>query len=43
MPADLLGHTLIHVLGYKEGWALWLKKAGVNRSLRPPVCNVTRR
>ncbi len=28
-PADLMNHTLIHVLGYKEGWALWLKKAGV--------------
>ena len=27
---DLGGQTLIHVLGYKEGWALWLKKAGVN-------------
>jgi LysR family transcriptional regulator, glycine cleavage system transcriptional activator len=28
-PGDLMNHTLIHVLGYKEGWALWLKKAGV--------------
>jgi LysR family transcriptional regulator, glycine cleavage system transcriptional activator len=28
-PAYLTQHTLIHVLGYKEGWALWLKKAGV--------------
>lgn len=27
--ADLASYTLIHVLGYKEGWALWLKKAGV--------------
>jgi LysR family transcriptional regulator, glycine cleavage system transcriptional activator len=30
-PANLARHTLIHVLGYKEGWALWLKKAGINR------------
>jgi LysR family transcriptional regulator, glycine cleavage system transcriptional activator len=30
--ADLADHTLIHVLGYKEGWALWLKKAGVKQS-----------
>jgi LysR family transcriptional regulator, glycine cleavage system transcriptional activator len=28
-PNALAQHTLIHVLGYKEGWALWLKKAGV--------------
>jgi LysR family glycine cleavage system transcriptional activator len=28
-PADLMNCTLIHVLGYKEGWAHWLKKAGV--------------
>ena len=28
-PADLLNQRLIHVLGYKEGWALWLMKAGV--------------
>jgi LysR family transcriptional regulator, glycine cleavage system transcriptional activator len=28
-PAHLLSHTLIHVLGYKDGWALWLKRAGV--------------
>lgn len=31
VPADLTHHTLIHVLGYKEGWALWLKKAGVKQ------------
>ncbi len=30
-PPDLMRHTLIHVLGYKEGWALWLKKAGVKQ------------
>jgi LysR family transcriptional regulator, glycine cleavage system transcriptional activator len=28
-PGDLMNHALIHVLGYKEGWALWLKRAGV--------------
>jgi LysR family transcriptional regulator, glycine cleavage system transcriptional activator len=28
-PVDLMNHALIHVLGYKEGWALWLKRAGV--------------
>jgi LysR family transcriptional regulator, glycine cleavage system transcriptional activator len=29
-PADLERHRLIHVLGYKEGWALWLKSADVS-------------
>jgi LysR family transcriptional regulator, glycine cleavage system transcriptional activator len=33
-PADLLPLTLIHVLGYKEGWALWLKTAGIKSSPR---------
>lgn len=28
-PQDLQQHNLLHVLGYEEGWALWLKKAGV--------------
>jgi LysR family transcriptional regulator, glycine cleavage system transcriptional activator len=28
-PADLKRHALIHVLGYTDGWALWLKNAGV--------------
>jgi LysR family transcriptional regulator, glycine cleavage system transcriptional activator len=28
-PQSLLSHSLIHVLGYKDGWALWLKKSGV--------------
>jgi LysR family transcriptional regulator, glycine cleavage system transcriptional activator len=28
-PGDLMNQTLIHVLGYKDGWALWLKRAGV--------------
>jgi LysR family transcriptional regulator, glycine cleavage system transcriptional activator len=36
-PADLMTHTLIHVLGYKEGWALWLKKAGVKRLSASPA------
>lgn len=27
-PADLKGHQLLHVLGYEEGWAVWLKAAG---------------
>ncbi len=30
-PAELVRHRLIHVLGYKEGWAQWLKKAGVKQ------------
>ena len=28
-PADLCHHDLLHVLGYEEGWAVWLKAAGV--------------
>lgn len=35
-PADLLQQTFIHVLGYREGWALWLKKAGVKHVLASP-------
>jgi LysR family transcriptional regulator, glycine cleavage system transcriptional activator len=31
-PSDLANQTLIHVLGYREGWALWLKKAGVKKT-----------
>lgn len=31
-PKNLSAHTLIHVLGYKEGWAYWMKKAGVKIS-----------
>ena len=27
-PSDLVHHTLLHVLGYEEGWAIWLKAAG---------------
>ena len=29
-PADLLEHNLIHILGYVEGWGLWLNAAGIN-------------
>lgn len=35
-PAGLLNHKLIHVLGYKEGWALWLKKADVLKAPANP-------
>jgi len=28
-PADLKHHPLLHVLGYEEGWGLWLEAAGV--------------
>lgn len=28
-PDDLRHHTLLHVLGYEEGWAMWLREAGV--------------
>ncbi|HPD92332.1 MAG TPA: LysR substrate-binding domain-containing protein [Pararhodobacter sp.] len=27
-PADLRHHRLLHVLGYHEGWGIWLKAAG---------------
>ncbi len=27
-PGDLQNHRLLHVLGYQEGWGLWLKAAG---------------
>ena len=36
-PQDLRHHTLIHVLGYKEGWALWLKAAGVDAGVNQPT------
>ena len=29
-PADLEKYALIHVLGYQDGWATWLKAAGVD-------------
>jgi LysR family transcriptional regulator, glycine cleavage system transcriptional activator len=28
-PADLKNHNLLHVIGYQDGWATWLKAAGV--------------
>lgn len=28
-PSELDGHVLLHVLGYEEGWAVWLKAAAV--------------
>jgi len=28
-PDDLADHPLLHVLGYEEGWGLWLNAAGV--------------
>ena len=36
-PRDDSGQTLIHVLGYKEGWALWLKQAGVKLRQENPA------
>lgn len=32
-PADLAGHPLLHVLGYEEGWGLWLDAAGLARDV----------
>lgn len=29
-PDDLRHHRLLHVLGYHEGWGIWLKAAGVH-------------
>ena len=29
-PEDLASHALLHVLGYEEGWGLWLNAAGVS-------------
>lgn len=30
-PEDLRHHRLLHVLGYHEGWGIWLKAAGARR------------
>jgi LysR family transcriptional regulator, glycine cleavage system transcriptional activator len=30
-PADLGRHTLLHVIGYQQGWATWLNAAGVGQ------------
>ncbi len=35
-PQDLANHRLIHVLGYRDGWALWLKRAGVRLDQKTP-------
>ena len=32
-PADVLNHTLLHVVGNREGWPAWLDAAGVD--IRP--------
>jgi LysR family glycine cleavage system transcriptional activator len=29
-PGDLRHQNLLHVLGYEEGWAVWLKAAGID-------------
>jgi len=29
-PADLQNQRLLHVIGYEEGWAVWLKAAGLH-------------
>lgn len=39
-PSDLTGHRLIHVLGYREGWALWLNKAGLKHQFTSPGLQV---
>lgn len=30
VPDDLSNHRLLHVLGYQQGWGLWLKAAGTS-------------
>ncbi|WP_095055241.1 LysR substrate-binding domain-containing protein [Pseudomonas sp. Irchel s3b2] len=29
-PRDLMNHSLLHVLGYEEGWGYWLKRVGAD-------------
>jgi LysR family glycine cleavage system transcriptional activator len=29
-PCDLMNHSLLHVLGYEEGWGYWLKRVGAD-------------
>lgn len=29
-PRDLTNHSLLHVLGYEEGWGYWLKRVGAD-------------
>jgi LysR family glycine cleavage system transcriptional activator len=28
-PADLHGHTLLHVIGYEDGWSIWLQRNSI--------------
>ena len=39
-PQNFQGQTLIHVLGYKEGWALWLKAANFATDEKQPTLQV---
>ena len=32
-PTDLARHPLLHTIGFREGWAQWLKAAGVERKV----------
>ncbi|MBU4528742.1 MAG: transcriptional regulator GcvA [Hoeflea sp.] len=32
-PEDLAHHALLHVLGYEEGWGLWLRAAGLSADI----------
>lgn len=32
-PEDLAYHALLHVLGYEEGWGLWLSAAGIGSDI----------
>ena len=34
-PNDLANHTLLHVLGYQEGWGNWLSAAGGGETVDP--------
>jgi LysR family transcriptional regulator, glycine cleavage system transcriptional activator len=35
-PLRLINHRLIHVLGYRDGWAQWLKAAGLPPQINKP-------
>lgn len=34
-PDELGKHTLLHVIGYEEGWGYWLKKTGASQAYTP--------
>lgn len=34
-PEELTEHTLLHVIGYEEGWGHWLKKTGFDQVRMP--------